>query len=139
MTVESSFPSDEYICARILQSNDPNNNDETTNNTSMQGESPAGESGRDAYEFVAFLLWYLFLVVCCVLPTCCAYRRRRLMEARIAQQQVSFDQLHQQNVFILSNLHLRPEMDAEEARVERTKRITEALKVTTFVSIYCAN
>jgi hypothetical protein len=61
------------------------------------------------------------------------------MEARIAQQQASFDQLHQQNVFILSNLHLRPEMDAEEARVERTKRITEALKVTTFVSIVLTN
>lgn len=54
------------------------------------------------------------------------------MEARIAQQQASFDQLHQQNVFILSNLHMRPDMDGEEARAERTKRITEALKVTTF-------
>jgi hypothetical protein len=63
-----------------------------------------------------------------------AYRRRRLMEARIAQQQASFDQLHQQNVFILSNLHLRPDLEGEEARTIRTKRITDALKATTFVS-----
>lgn len=59
------------------------------------------------------------------------------MEARITQQQASFDQLHQQNVFILSNLHLRADMDGEEARAERTKRITDALKITTFVSHAC--
>jgi hypothetical protein len=105
------------------------------NSTANQDEgSDDSNNGRDAFEFVAFLLWYLFLVLCCVLPTCCAYRRRRLMEARIAEQQESFDQLHQQNVFILSNLHLRPDLDGEEARIERTQRITEALKVTTFVS-----
>ena len=110
------------------------------------GEASNNHSGREAYEFVAFLLWYLFLVLCCVLPTCCAYRRRRLMEARLAQQQANFDQIHQQNVFILSNLHLRQaggamggaglrlDLDSDEARAERTKRITAALKPTTFVS-----
>ena len=127
--------SDTTTFLRLLQSsyNDTNNPFQQDNNTSP----PDNSHGRDAYEFVAFLLWYLFLVVCCVLPTCCAYRRRRLMEARIAQQQANFDQLHQQNVFILSNLHLRPDLDGEEAREERTKRITEALKVTTFVSDGC--
>lgn len=103
------------------------------NSTTDQDEgSDDSNNGRDAFEFVAFLLWYLFLVLCCVLPTCCAYRRRRLMETRIAEQQESFDQLHQQNVLILR--HLRPDLDGEEARIERTQRITEALKVTTFVS-----
>jgi hypothetical protein len=118
---------------RLLQNTFTNSNSSTG---FQDAETP---ESQDAYEFVAFLLWYLFLVVCCVLPTCCAYRRRRLMEARIAQQQASFDQLHQQNVFILSNLHMRPDMDGEEARAERTKRITEALKITTFVSAlqYC--
>jgi len=31
---------------------------------------------RDAYEFAAFAAWYVFLIVCCVLPVYCAYRRR---------------------------------------------------------------
>ena len=105
-------------------------NDDTTSQVVSSPES----RDREAYEFVAFLLWYLFLVVCCVLPTCCAYRRRRLMEARIAQQQANFDHLHQQNILILSNLRFRPDMNGEEARAERTKRITEALQLTTFVS-----
>ena len=64
------------------------------------------------------------------------------MEARLAQQQANFDQIHQQNVFILSNLHMRHgamggvrlDLDSEEARAERTKRIMAALKPTTFVS-----
>jgi hypothetical protein len=109
----------------------------------MGGRS-VDDDGRQAYEFVAFLLWYLFLVLCCLLPTCCAYRRRRSMEARLVQQQANFDQIHQQNVFILSNLHLRQgggmmggvrlDLESEEARAERTKRITAALKFTTFVS-----
>ena len=97
------------------------------------------DDNEDAYEFVAFLLWYLFLVLCCVLPTCCAYRRRRLMEARIQQQQANYDQIQQHNLLILSNLHVRHssrfDLDSEEARIERTKRITAALKPTTFVSI----
>jgi len=104
-------------------------------NNSLE-DTPAGaahnDDAQDAYEFVAFLLWYLFLVVCCVLPTCCAYRRRRLMEARIAQHQASFNHLHQQNMLILSNLHLRPDLDGEEAKAERTRRIREELKATTF-------
>ena len=107
-------------------------------NSSLE-DTPGGnirnDDAQDAYEFVAFLLWYLFLVICCVLPTCCAYRRRRLMEARIAQHQASFNHLHQQNMFILSNLHLRPDLDGEEAKAERTRRITEAIKATTFVRI----
>lgn len=31
----------------------------------------------DVTEFVAFICWYLFLILCCVVPTICAYRRRR--------------------------------------------------------------
>ena len=92
------------------------------------------KEGRDTYEFVAFLLWYLFLVVCCVLPTCCAYRRRRILEARMAEQQAHYDFLREQNIFILSNLQLRPETETEEIKEERTRRITEALQSTTFVS-----
>ena len=87
----------------------------------------------DSFEFVAFLLWYMFLVVCCVLPTFCAYRRRRQM-ARLAERQ---SQLVLQNAVFISNLRLSA--SAEEARqrslsTERTKAITQALKETSFVS-----
>lgn len=87
----------------------------------------------DSLEFFAFLLWYMFLVVCCVLPTFCAYRRRRQM-ARLAERQ---SQLILQNAVFFSNLRLSA--SAEEARkrslrTERTKSITQALKETSFVS-----
>jgi len=35
---------------------------------------------KDFYEFIAFVCWYVFLIVCCVIPTACAYRRRRNAE-----------------------------------------------------------
>ena len=115
------------------------NNDMVQNGTNGENGDDDNIFGRDTYEFVSFLLWYLFLVICCILPTCCAYRRRRLVEARMAQQ-LSFERLHQQNVFILS--HLRAEissssggMDSEQIKAERTRRITEELQSTTFVSM----
>ena len=40
----------------------------------------------DAYEFTAFALWYLCLVLCCVVPTYCAYRRRA-RAARLEMEQ----------------------------------------------------
>mmetsp|Transcript_9295 Transcript_9295/g.13229 ORF Transcript_9295/g.13229 Transcript_9295/m.13229 type:complete len:352 (-) Transcript_9295:484-1539(-) len=43
------------------------------------------EESRDIYEFVAFLAWYMFLVLCCVIPTACAYRKKRLNEVRLRQ------------------------------------------------------
>lgn len=111
------------------------------------GGSPSGiqqTPRKDAYEFVAFLLWYLFLVLCCVLPTCCAYRRRRYVEQRLAQQQATFDQFqnhqnlymvnHMQHPYSSSGRYDMQHMDSEIARTERTKRITEALKSTTYVS-----
>jgi len=99
------------------------------------GTANGGGGERDAYEFVAFLLWYLFLVLCCVLPTCCAYRRRRLMQARIQQQQANFEQIQQQNLLILNNLHIQQtdaRADSEEVRAERTQFITDALMATSF-------
>jgi hypothetical protein len=83
---------------------------------------------RSAFEFVAFLLWYMFLVICCVLPTCLAYRRRRLAESRLVQQQATFDRLRQQNFFVISDFQ-----DAEAIKAERTRKIVEELRATTFV------
>uniref|UniRef100_A0A7S3KZG3 RING-type domain-containing protein n=2 Tax=Amphora coffeiformis TaxID=265554 RepID=A0A7S3KZG3_9STRA len=86
---------------------------------------------RDAYELVAFLLWYIFLVLCCVVPTCCAYRRRRLVEQRMSQQQENFARMQESNFFFLSSLTTR--RDGEAVQAERSRILTEALKDTTMV------
>eukprot|EP00980_Cylindrotheca_fusiformis_P008136 scaffold1727_cov133-Cylindrotheca_fusiformis.AAC.39 len=84
---------------------------------------------RDTLEFVAYLLWYFFLVFCCVFPTCCAYRRRRMM----AQLQREEEALGQRRFHFVGDLGgLMGGTSEEEVRVERTKRIEEALKETTF-------
>lgn len=57
-------------------------NSPTLSPTKDLGPPNGGSGDRGAYEFVAFILWYLFLVVCCIVPTCCAYRRRRMLQGR---------------------------------------------------------
>lgn len=108
------------------------NND---NNNHHKDGSDNEHDGQEVYEFVLFLLWYLFLVFCCVLPTCCAYRRRRLLEARLTQQQrehqASFDQLREQNLFVISNFHITNHGAFQE---DRMRRIAEVVQGTTFVS-----
>jgi hypothetical protein len=47
--------------------------------------SEKNESQDKAYEIIAFLLWYIFLVLCCVVPTCCVYRRCRANTATAQQ------------------------------------------------------
>ena len=96
------------------------------------------DHGRDAYEFVAFLLWYLFLVLCCVIPTCCAYRRRRMVEARIQQQQDSVNRIERQNLFILSSLR-QSQHNTEQLREQRGEKISEKLKETTMVRTGCTS
>jgi len=72
---------------RFLQNTDPTNDSSTEENTDPTNDSSTEEEkAREVYEFVAFLAWYVFLVMCCVVPTACAYRRRRANEARLRQQ-----------------------------------------------------
>lgn len=54
------------------------------------GRNAAGDSGdgvgRSSFEFIAFVVWYIAMILCCVLPTCCAYRRRRRLARQIYSQ-----------------------------------------------------
>jgi hypothetical protein len=43
------------------------------------------EEDTDFKEFIAFVGWYAFLIVCCLLPTACAYHRRR-RNARVMRE-----------------------------------------------------
>jgi hypothetical protein len=118
-------------------------------NTTDEGNmSETGGNAQDTYEFVAFLLWYLFLVLCCIVPTCCAYRRRRLVERRLAQHHFDLQRLQQQQLnghpnFLLldqissSNPQLR--RNNEEYRRIRKEKIAELLQATTVVSINRTN
>ena len=110
------------------------------NTTSFGGQtSDDTHTEQDTYEFIAFVLWYLFLVLCCVVPTCCAYRRRRLVEARLAQQQ---SRLTQQQ-FELQNQQQRPNFilfdqmgarrSSERVQSVRTEKLGDELKETTMV------
>lgn len=70
-----------------------NNNLMSTNTTADADDNngnpnadPYYNPKGDAYEFTAFALWYLFLVLCCVVPTYCAYRRRA-RAARLEMEQ----------------------------------------------------
>jgi len=118
---------------------------DTSHFNSSNGSAGNGSSrGQDTYEFVAFVLWYLFLVLCCVVPTCCAYRRRRLVEARLAQHQYDLQRLHHQqqqqhyamaggsSFFILDQLS-SARRNSENVRRLRTEKIGENLKETTLV------
>jgi len=111
----------------------------TTAPTNASTPSAPGLVGTGDFQFAAFVLWYLFLVVCCVLPTCCAFRRRRRIEARMAEQQAALERsLRQHNILLWNggNLQVAAEMDTEAIKEERTRRLTEVLQSTTFVSIW---
>jgi hypothetical protein len=104
----------------------------STGDSNPDGSSSSG--GNDAYEFIAFLLWYVFLVLCCVIPTCCAYRRRRQVEARMAQQQTNMDRWQATNMFVVAG-GFRPHNSHNEAQLQahRTKYLEKELKATTMV------
>jgi hypothetical protein len=119
-------------------------------------------SNHSAFEFIAFIMWYLFLVLCCIIPTCCAYRRRRLMGQEYSQRQqaarniaagqypsmITVEQLQQlqrmpHGLLLLNSLQrqdinmvLRSGsniLEGDVAKAERTKRLKEFLDTTTFI------
>jgi Ring finger domain len=54
-----------------------------------QTPAPTTTPNAGGYELVIFMLWYIFLVACCVIPAFCAYRRRRWQELRQARERGS--------------------------------------------------
>jgi len=72
------------VLHRLLQ------NSSSTNNNSSE---------PDIFEFLGFVAWYLFLVICCIVPTACAYRRRRLQDYRRRNQMQGEQQAYFSNAF----------------------------------------
>jgi hypothetical protein len=132
---------------RMLHSNETfltqYSNDTTTTSNTNTGPSNNGSSNH-SFEFVAFLVWYLVLVGCCIIPTCCSYRRRRLAEQRYLLHQANLHRMQQNGLFVLSNFHYRTSEDgspyivrrynSERIQQERVRILTEELQDTTVVS-----
>mmetsp|Transcript_26405 Transcript_26405/g.39032 ORF Transcript_26405/g.39032 Transcript_26405/m.39032 type:complete len:246 (+) Transcript_26405:133-870(+) len=85
---------------------------------------------RDFLEFVGFLAWYLMLVSCCIIPPCLAYRRRRNWERRNARQ-IYLQRMAASGLIILGESERHNEELDEEARIEKSRKIINALKATT--------
>jgi len=102
--------------------------DEETN----QEKDSSGGGGRDTYEFIAFLLWYSALVLCCIVPTYCGYRRRRQNDVRMAQQEQNINRWQTQaaNMYAVAGLR----QDSEQIQAHRTAHLEKELKLTTMVS-----
>jgi hypothetical protein len=104
------------------------------NNSTGVGAPPpqtGGQSEQDFLQFVGFLAWYLFLIICCIIPPCIAYRRRRVWLLHDTRREDYLRRMVENGMFFLGN----PITDVpnEETRLQRTQRITEALKQTTFI------
>lgn len=116
---------------------------QTSGNTTNNGSTgETGEDGTNSYQFAAFVLWYVVLVLCCLVPTYCEYRRRRMVESRLAQHHFDLQQLQQQQLnghanFLLLDRGANSQSIAnnEEYRRIRIEKIRERLQATTLVSL----
>lgn len=94
-----------------------------------------GNNDPDVFEFLGFVAWYLFLVICCIVPTACAYRRRRMAHAnRIRRQHEHHMQASDAQIYFTSFRF--PHQRVEEREEESRKHFQEALEKTTMVSIH---
>eukprot|EP00541_Cyclophora_tenuis_P000754 CAMPEP_0116550292 /NCGR_PEP_ID=MMETSP0397-20121206/5349_1 /TAXON_ID=216820 /ORGANISM="Cyclophora tenuis, Strain ECT3854" /LENGTH=306 /DNA_ID=CAMNT_0004075113 /DNA_START=11 /DNA_END=934 /DNA_ORIENTATION=- len=91
---------------------------------------PGTDAAREAYEFVVFVAWYLFLILCCIIPTACAYRRRRMMERRLASQSY-IQRMAAHGLHFLGEGFLTPGTESEAMRMDRMRKIKEEIRVTT--------
>lgn len=104
-----------------------------SNSTGVGAPPPqtAGQSEQDFLQFVGFLAWYLFLIICCIIPPCIAYRRRRVWLLHDIRREDYLRRMVENGLFFMGN----PITDVsnEETRLQRTQRLTDALKHTTFI------
>jgi hypothetical protein len=89
---------------------------------------------RSVLEFVGFLTWYTLLIVCCIIPPCLAYRRRRTMD-RTTILQRAYLQRMTEHVLMFGGIGMLSDDGevGEEHRLERSRRIVNALKQTTVI------
>ena len=85
---------------------------------------------KDLVQFVGFLAWYFLLVICCFIPPCIVYRRRRLWLQNDERLREAIRQMVSREL-ALNNL---TGAEATEAmQTQRKRQITDALKETTMI------
>ena len=113
---------------------------ELQNNSTTPTNYYSGSSSGDpsVYNFIAFLAWYIFLVLCCVVPTACAYRRRQRIASQRNRQEY-LERMAAQGPLSAGSQANRDIVETDEARKERVQNLVEHLKGTTMVRPACAN
>lgn len=101
-------------------------------NRLLQSNSSTGNNDPDVFEFLGFVAWYLFLVVCCIVPTACAYRRRRMQEG-LRRNQMNSNPLQGQDAQVYFTNFRFPQRVEEREEVS-LKEIQDVLQKTTMVS-----
>ena len=138
---------------RSLLVDDGASDDGGNNSVTDVSNELGGNHSRDAYEFIAFIFWYAAMIACCVVPTCCAYRRRGRVDRHLyTQQQRALDnfnwQQHQEETMMFvwslygvgggeganggNQTLMLQSLDSEAAVRERTKRLEVAMEEETF-------
>lgn len=105
---------------------------ELQNNSTTPTNYYSGSSSGDpsVYNFIAFLAWYIFLVLCCVVPTACAYRRRQRIASQRNRQEY-LERMAAQGPLSAGSQANREIVETDEARKERVQNLVEHLKGTT--------
>lgn len=88
------------------------------------------QSQQDLVQFVGFLAWYFLLVICCFIPPCIVYRRRRLWLQNDERLREAIRQMVSREL-ALNNL--TGEEATEAMQTQRKRQITDALKATTMI------
>jgi hypothetical protein len=104
---------------RLLQSSSSN----TNTNSDPQ---------PDILEFLGFVAWYLFLVVCCIVPTACAYRRRRIQD-NLRRNHMHHPNTQQQQAYF-TNFAFSQRVPEGHERIS-LKEIQDVLEKTSMVSL----
>lgn len=107
-----------HVLVRLLQVSSGSNN---------RGRDSPGGQPRDFNQFAGFLFWYVILLLCCAVPTVCAYRRRRQRDGRL-ERLAHLQRMAANGVISFGNA--MPD-DNEETRAAKLKQIDAAIKNTT--------
>ena len=83
-------PAPSVSTVNIAQPSGINNiNSNTNNNNNTRTPTSTYKDDTDFQEFIGFIGWYAFLIICCILPTICTYYRRRRRHAYLLNENIS--------------------------------------------------
>ncbi|GKY93673.1 hypothetical protein MPSEU_000334600 [Mayamaea pseudoterrestris] len=109
---------------------DSSNNGSNATNNGTNTNNNNDSSDNEAFEFVAFLAWYLFLLLCCVVPACCAFGRRRAMDRSAAAQHAATQLQLRNHWFAWTQTQ---QAHSEANAIMRKQVLAESLQATSMI------